>query len=128
MNRKRLSDRELDVMQILWASEKPMIASDILKQNPSLNINTVQASIRKLLSREMIRIADIVYSGTVLCRSYEPVISCEQYMLIELNSVLPCSSKGRSAFLCSLVEEGVSEEELDELMQMIKEHKDRSKT
>ncbi len=45
------------------------------KMDDSLNINTVQAVIRKLLDKKYIEVADIVYSGTVLTRSYRPTLS-----------------------------------------------------
>lgn len=57
-------------MKILWDAGTPLVASDIVKAESSMNINTVQASLRVLLKENLIEIADIVYSGTVLSRSY----------------------------------------------------------
>ncbi|WP_124066329.1 BlaI/MecI/CopY family transcriptional regulator [Clostridium sp. E02] len=76
-----LTKRELDVMKILWESKKPLVASEITKIDESLNINTVQSVIRKLLSKDYIKVADIVYSGTVLSRSYAPTISKKELMI-----------------------------------------------
>ncbi len=70
-----LTKREMDVMTILWESNTPLVASEITKMDDSLNINTVQAVIRKLLDKKHIEVADIVYSGTVLTRSYRPTLS-----------------------------------------------------
>jgi len=70
-----LTKRELDVMTILWESSRPLVASEITKKDESLNINTVQAVIRKLLDKKYIEVDDIVYSGTVLTRSYKPALS-----------------------------------------------------
>lgn len=70
-----LTKRELDVMTILWESSRPLVASEITKMDESLNINTVQAVIRKLLDKKYIEVDDIVYSGTVLTRSYKPALS-----------------------------------------------------
>lgn len=70
-----LTKREMDVMTILWESNTPLVASEITKMDASLNINTVQAVIRKLLDKKYIEVADIVYSGTVLTRSYKPTLS-----------------------------------------------------
>ena len=52
-----LTKRELDVMTILWESSKPLVASEITKMDESLNINTVQAVIRKLLDKKYIEVA-----------------------------------------------------------------------
>ena len=49
MLKKRLTNKQMDVMNILWENGKPMAASEILKANKKLNINTIHACIRKLL-------------------------------------------------------------------------------
>ena len=74
----------LEVMTILWSGEGPKTASLIVKDNPELTMNTVQAVLRKLLKDKLIKVADIVYSGTVLTRSYEPVISQEKFWIQKL--------------------------------------------
>jgi len=74
-----LSKRELDVMNVLWEAGRPMIASDIPGVQPSLSINTVQSVLKKLLMRNFIEVDKIVHSGTVLTRSYRPIISSEEY-------------------------------------------------
>ena len=74
----KLTKRQEDVMNVLWGSDKPMIASDILKAKDDFNINTVQATLRTLVKKKYIEIADIVYSGTVLSRSYRPILKREE--------------------------------------------------
>lgn len=75
----KLTNRELDVLKILWNAEKPMVASEISKKNPELNINTIQAVLKKLKTKNIIDIDSIVYSGTVLTRSYIPKITASEY-------------------------------------------------
>lgn len=87
MKLKKLTKRQLDIMKILWSSSKPLISSDFIKIDPSLNINTVQSALRMLLSNGYIEVADIVYSGTVLSRSYTPLISAEQYIRINFSGI-----------------------------------------
>ena len=41
----------------------------------------MQAVIRKLLSKKFIKVVDIVYSGTVLTRSYAPALSEKELMV-----------------------------------------------
>ena len=77
---KKITSRQLDVMQALWGADASMTASEIIRDHPELNINTVQSCLKQLLKKEYIRVADIVYSGTVLCRSYEPVVSRDSYV------------------------------------------------
>ena len=66
----KLTSREIDILNILWENEKPLIASEIADARSDLTINTVQAVLRKLLKYQLVEVADIVYSGTVLFISY----------------------------------------------------------
>lgn len=77
--RLSLSKRELEVMNVLWEEGKPLIASEIPDRRPGLSLNTVQGVLKKLLVRGFIEVAEIVQSGTVLSRSYSPVITPEEY-------------------------------------------------
>lgn len=77
----RLTEKEMEVLRVLWTEEKALVASEIVKAHPALNINTVQAALRSLLGKGLIQVADIVYSGTVLSRSYQPTYSEEELMI-----------------------------------------------
>lgn len=81
-----LTPRDLDVMNILWKSGQSMTASEIVASNPELTSNTVQAVLRKLLKKELIKVENIVYSGTVLSRSYCPTISSDDFAIMQLTS------------------------------------------
>ncbi len=41
-NNFKITNREKDVLEILWNSDKPLLASDITKLDPSLSISSVQ--------------------------------------------------------------------------------------
>lgn len=123
MNKRRLSDRELEVMQVLWASETPVIASEIQKLNSELNINTIQAVLRKLLQKKMIEVADIVYSGTVLSRSYKPIVSADEYLLLEFENIFPNASAPKHAIMAALSSGSYTDSELERLEQMILDFK-----
>ena len=75
---KGLTKRQEDIMNILWDAKEPMIASEIVKTGIDLNINTVQAALRSLIKKNYIEVAEIVYSGTVLTRSYRAVVKREE--------------------------------------------------
>lgn len=83
-NKNQLSNRELDIMNAFWNSDKSLIASEIVQINPDLSINTVQATLKKLLNKSYIKIAEIVYSGTVLTRSYAAVVDRDEYMIRQI--------------------------------------------
>jgi len=83
----KISEREKDVMSVLWHTDESLTASAIAEKGNTLSINTVQAALRSLMKKMYIEIAEIVYSGTVLTRSYKPIISAEEYAAIQLNAM-----------------------------------------
>ena len=78
-DRYRLTNRERDILDILWESGKSMVASEITSMRDDLSINTVQAVLKKLLQKKLIAVDEIVYSGTVLSRSYKPTMTPDQF-------------------------------------------------
>lgn len=122
----KLSGRELDVMNVLWGAEKPLVASEIGKINSSLNINTIQSVLKKLLKQNFIRIADIVYSGTVLTRSYETVLSASDYSISQFKDSFSAINKDVSTIglIAALLEQEDDEDNvIKELEELLKERK-----
>lgn len=85
-----MNPRELDVLNILWKSEEPMMATDIVNAGEGLTQSTVTAVLRKLLHAKLVEVVGVTHSGKVLSRTYRPteaskavVLSCfvEQYHL-----------------------------------------------
>jgi predicted transcriptional regulator len=121
-----LTEREMDIMRILWESEKPLVASEITKVDSSLSSNTVQSVLRKLLEKNFIEVADIVYSGTVLTRSYRPTISkkdllIEQFLnqYISNNSNIPLPN-----LVATLLKHEKNEKDtIEQLEQLLEERK-----
>ena len=111
---KRITSKQLEIMQVLWGSDQSLTASEIASSDPALNINTVQVCIRQLLKNEYIQVADIVYSGTVLCRSYSPIVSKQEYV----NTFFRDDIGGLSAAL-SIIDETNGTSMLDELEKAI---------
>lgn len=119
--KKRITKKQLEIMKILWSSDKPLIASEILKKNDSLNINTVQACLRALVNKQFIKVADIVYSGTVLTRSYTPIVTQDEYLDFAYQDIV---GKGKaSSLIASLIDSETSPEELDLIEKMIQQKK-----
>lgn len=83
----KITEREKDVMSVLWHAGQALTASTIAEKGDGLSINTVQAVLRSLMGKKYIEVADIVYSGTVLTRSYKPIISAEEYAANQLQAM-----------------------------------------
>ncbi|MDR1800985.1 MAG: BlaI/MecI/CopY family transcriptional regulator [Lachnospiraceae bacterium] len=120
MNRISLSKKELDVMFVFWNTNEALTASDVFTKNPNLNFNTIQAVLKKLLKYEYIRVAGIVYHGTVLTRTYTAVLSNEEYLISQLQDN---KFAARNLF-SALVHKVDSPEVLSELECIIKEQKE----
>ena len=119
MKKVKLSNRELDIMLVLWNSDHPLPAPDTPKINETLSVNTVQAVLKKMLKNNYIKVADIIYHGTVLTRTYEPVLTHEDYILSQLND----TSLTASGLAAALVKQEKNSENLEELEQIIKKQK-----
>lgn len=124
--KKRITKKQLEIMKILWNSDKPLIASEILKKNDSLNINTIQACLRALVTKQFIKVDGIVYSGTVLTRSYSPLVSQEEFLGTACQDII--GKAKTSSLIASLIDTETSLEELDELEKLIEEKKKELKS
>lgn len=115
----KLSNKEVDVMQVFWNSDEALASSDIPKIESALNINTVRVAIKNLLQKSVIEVADIAQRGTVLTRTYRPTISFEDYLSGQLEHMKFNSLNLMSA----LIKQETNDENLDELERIIKEHR-----
>lgn len=120
---KRFTKKQLEVMKILWAADSPLIASDIVKKSLTLNINTTQACLCSLIANNSIKVANIVHSGTVLTRSYSPIITKEEYLG---NACLDIMGNGQKKLLiASLIDANTNLDELEELEKIISYRKEQ---
>lgn len=124
--KSKITKRERDVLEELWNSEQPLMASDITRLNPKLSISSVQLSLRNLLAKEVIKVADIVQSGTVLSRSYTPLISRED-LFLQGDISLDKSITTMNIVTTLLKREENESEVIRELEQMLAERKQQLK-
>lgn len=67
-----MNQRDLDILNILWSTDKPLIAIDIVNQRKELTQSTVTAVLRKLLKKGLVQVEGFTHSGRVLSRTYRP--------------------------------------------------------
>ncbi|MCI7813054.1 MAG: penicillinase repressor [Lachnospiraceae bacterium] len=117
---KKLTKTDIKVLSILWSAPEPLTASQMASEDPSFSINTVQATIRKLLSNNYIEVSNIVYSGTVLARTYKPTLLQKDFALAKLTYEYHRIENALSIadFITALLQ---SESDSDRLRQDIKE-------
>ena len=119
--KKRFTKKELEIMKILWNRDTPMIASEITNANSTLNINTVHACLRSLSNKDAVKVANIVYSGTVLTRSYAPTITSEEYFDDLYNDII--NKKKDNLLIRSLIDTQTDITELENLEKIIAQKK-----
>ncbi|WP_035400696.1 BlaI/MecI/CopY family transcriptional regulator [Faecalitalea cylindroides] len=80
MKIKVLSTREIQIMNILWSSDKPLSANQIAEVCDDMSVFSVQQVLQRLLKNEIIKVAEIGYSNTVLTRFYVSVLTQAEYV------------------------------------------------
>ncbi len=124
-----LTGRERDILSILWSADKGLIASEVVKYRDDLTINTVQAVLKKLLRRNLIEVDQIVYSGTVLSRSYKPTLTEAEFQtqMIESNIIgLKKFSISPAQFIMGFLGNNnakITEDEAEELLGLIQKRR-----
>ena len=113
-----LSERQLEIMELLWNSPEPLTAKEI-QDRCDLCRNTIDDCLRSLLKNNHIEACSVVYSGTVLARSYKPILTREKFLHTACNSLQSIYDNGD--MISSLVKQINTIVELDKLLKMIEE-------
>ena len=74
-----LTNREYEVMQILWANSKPMLASEIVEKSKNISNTTVFQVINQLLNKHYIKIAGQIVVIKSVSRVYSPTVTYQEY-------------------------------------------------
>jgi len=81
-----LNKKEDQVMKVLWKSKKPLSAKEIASQiNTDWANKSIQSIIKKLESKNAIRVVDIVRVYKSNARLFEPTISSDEYATMQFN-------------------------------------------
>lgn len=119
----KLSNKELDVLHILWAAGTDLCITDFIKQDPELSTSTVQVTLRSLLNKSYIRVANIVQHSKVFARTYLPTFTEEDYLVEQIHN----SSISMEDFIAAMVQKEESPEVLEELEKIIAKQKEAVK-
>lgn len=120
-NKYHLSARETDILYVLWESDRPLLASEIAEANEKLKLPTVHTTLKRMLDKNIVIVADFVKSGNVFGRRYAPTLSMQEF---ELNKLSNTTSHLMST-LHNHKDDKLILAELDHLEQMIKEQREK---
>jgi predicted transcriptional regulator len=118
---KKLTRKEEEVMKILWKLEKAFV-KDIIYQydDPKPHYNTVSSLVRLLQDKGVVGFTQ--YGNTY---QYFPLMTKEEYRRTFMKQVVSdyFDNSYKSAVAFFVKEKGLSPEELEELIKMIKNQK-----
>lgn len=121
MNKKileRLPEAELDIMKVLWSSQKPLKASEIVKSlsdKHSWKVPTAHVLLSRLAEKGFICVDKSSYS-----HKFIPQITENEYLAQESSNLIKKTGGRLPMMIASLLDsEEVSADELYELSQML---------
>ncbi len=126
-----MNPRELDVLNILWKSEQPMMATDIVNAGEGLTQSTVTAVLRKLLHAKLVEVVGVTHSGKVLSRTYRPTAESRDLILQDFADNYSCFSDivSKSSLFAALLKKNddpqAMQKDIAEMKTMIKEYEQK---
>lgn len=91
----KLTNRELEIMRILWESEKPLTATEIfnLMDDKDISIFSVQNAIKSLFLKKVIEVTSYTQVYKTNAREYSPVMSANDYAVMQFSHYFDPSKK-----------------------------------
>ena len=108
-----LTRRESQIMTILWNSERPLSAAEVVAIAPELSKNTIQIVLKKLLTLGYVEVAGFTYSKNALTRTFKPIIEQSENLIGTL------SEKKALDVTKAYISKSESLEELEEIAQHV---------
>lgn len=119
---RHLPDSELELMQAIWQCEPPVSRQELethLSKDRKLAPTTILTFLTRLCEKGFLQVER---QGKANC--YTPLISEKEYLAQESRSILNRLYGGSlKAFATSLVDSGISKEEIESLRAMLEEGK-----
>lgn len=122
MEGKKLTEKEYEIMTLLWESSEPMSGSDIVKKakERNLNIKSIYVMLSSLLDKEAISIAGFTKSKTNYGRTFIPNISQTDYVIGQIKRTVRSKNIRLSDLVSSMIDD-VDVDIIDELEKIISE-------
>ena len=121
-----LTKSEMEIMDVLWASEAPLSRSDLLacSEGKSWKDSSVHILLNGLLKKELIHEAGLVKRRKTYGRLFAPSLTREEYFVTNVFSyrMKPQPVKLFEALLDRIE---LTDEQLDQMAQLIASAKDR---
>ena len=89
-----LTENEIDILQILWTEGRPLSRPEILERStlPDSNKQSLHRYLNDMLEKGVLTISGSVICGKRPGRTYTPTITREEYIVSQLNKLIPDTS------------------------------------
>lgn len=91
--KSRLTNKEYEIMKILWDSDRPMLISDIIAKADKIAVNSLHPMIKKLIKNGFISVEGNVRVSKTKSRLYAPAITIDEYAAMQMDEILRTSNK-----------------------------------
>ncbi len=114
-----LTSKEEEAMNVLWTSDSPLSATEIAERIPNRKwpSNSIQSILRTLEKKQAIKVAEITKIGKSYGRLFLPVISANEYAVMQFNRYYQGSEQDRLFLISALLGKRKSKEEIAEALQ-----------
>jgi len=127
-----LSQTEMDVLELLWKSEKALSRAEIFEGLPRKKKypTAINQILNNMMEKNVIRVDGLVRCGKIYGRTYAPALSREEFLVHQAQELMPDVSPEerflRTVSVWSENEE-IGQETLSELENLLKERREKLK-
>ena len=92
MNRAILTEKEYEVMEILWGNKKPMLASEITKSVSMASGNSTHHLLNRLMEKGVVKVAGNVKIVKAQSRLYMPAFTVAEFAAMQTAGLFKATS------------------------------------
>lgn len=82
-----LTNKEYEIMKVLWGSDRPLLISDILVKVTNIASNSLHPMIKKLINDGFIEVVGNMRVVKTKSRLYTPAVTVDEYAAMQLAGI-----------------------------------------
>ena len=126
MKQNSLTNSEKEIMDLLWTTDRPLTASEIVSLSPdrTWKKSYIHLLINSLLEKHMIKIADFVRTEKNYARSFVATLSAADYSILQLTSQKNFRPQSIPVLVSSLIDQIDDVQLLEQVEEIVKKKKE----
>ncbi len=126
MKQNSLTNSEKEIMDLLWTTDRPLTASEIVSLSPdrTWKKSYIHLLINSLLEKHMIKIADFVRTEKNYARSFVATLSAADYAILQLTSQKNFRPQSIPVLVSSLIDQIDDVQLLEQVEEIVKKKKE----